>query len=91
MGTQLADATNIRTLDFAYNPAGQITARAESGQGGFGYTGQVWLAEAGLYHYKARAYHAELGVFMQSGPIGHSGGINLYAYVSGDPINFTDP
>jgi RHS repeat-associated protein len=63
----------------------------DSNQGRFGYTGQIWLAEAGLYHYKARAYHAELGVFMQSDPIGHSGGINLYAYVGGDPVNFTDP
>lgn len=62
-----------------------------SNQGRFGYTGQIWLAEAGLYHYKARAYHAELGVFMQSDPIGHSGGINLYAYVGGDPVNATDP
>jgi RHS repeat-associated protein len=63
----------------------------DSNQGRFGYTGQIWLAEAGLYHYKARAYHAELGVFMQSDPIGHSGGINLYAYVGGDPVNYTDP
>jgi RHS repeat-associated protein len=65
-------------------PGGQAIGR-------FGYTGQIWLSEAGLYHYKARAYHAELGVFMQSDPIGHSGGINLYAYVGGDPVNFTDP
>jgi RHS repeat-associated protein len=62
-----------------------------SNQGRFGYTGQVWLAEADLYHYKARAYHAELGVFMQADPIRHSGGINLYAYVGGDPVNATDP
>jgi RHS repeat-associated protein len=62
-----------------------------SNQGRFGYTGQIWLAEAGLYHYKARAYHAELGVFMQSDPIGHSGGINLYAYVGGDPVTNDDP
>jgi hypothetical protein len=36
-------------------------------------------------------YHAELGVFMQSDPIGHSGGVNLYAYVGNDPVNGIDP
>ncbi|MGX6647260.1 RHS repeat-associated core domain-containing protein [Maricaulaceae bacterium MS644] len=29
--------------------------------------------------------------FMQADPIGHSGGMNLYAYVGGDPVNFGDP
>lgn len=59
--------------------------------GRFQYTGQIWLDDAGLYHYKARAYHPELGRFLQTDPIGYGDGLNMYAYVGGDPINFIDP
>lgn len=62
-----------------------------SNDGLFQYTGQIWLEDAGVYYYKNRTYHAELGVFMQTDPIGQSGGINLHAYVGNDPVNFTDP
>jgi len=36
----------------------------------FGYTGQVWVPEAGLYYYKAPMYSPTLGRFMQTDPIG---------------------
>ena len=49
----------------------------------------MWLPETGLYHYKARAYNPELGRFMQTDPIGVNGRMNIYAYVGGDPGNFT--
>jgi RHS repeat-associated protein len=64
---------------------------AATNVGRFQYTGQAWLAELGMYYYKARIYSPTLGRFMQTDPVGYTGGTNLYAYVGDDPMNATDP
>jgi uncharacterized protein RhaS with RHS repeats len=32
-----------------------------------------------------------MGLVTQQDPIGIAGGLNLYGYANGDPINFSDP
>jgi RHS repeat-associated protein len=55
------------------------------------FTGREFDAETGLYHFRNRDYHAQLGRFMSRDPIGYGGSQwNLYEYVSGNPITRLD-
>jgi RHS repeat-associated protein len=75
----------------SYDDYGIPKSTNPAGMGRFGYTGQAWLPEIGLSYYKARIYSPTLGRFLQADPIGYADGVNLYAYVGGDPINRRDP
>ena len=56
------------------------------------YTGRRLDAETGIYHYRTRPYHAQLGRFMGRDWILYNGGdVNVYNYVGNDPLNWVDP
>ncbi|MBL4800722.1 MAG: RHS repeat-associated core domain-containing protein [Emcibacter sp.] len=80
------DGTEIQTIQYDI-----YGVPSSYGGSRFLYTGQMALLEAELYYYKARIYSPSHGRFLQPDPIGYSGGMNLYAYVGGDPVNATDP
>ncbi|HRQ78493.1 MAG TPA: RHS repeat-associated core domain-containing protein [Gemmatimonadaceae bacterium] len=45
----------------------------------------------GTMYRRNRHYDPTTGRFTQPDPIGLAGGLNLYGYAGGDPINFSDP
>ena len=55
------------------------------------YTGRQLDAETGLYQYRNRYYHAELGRFVNRDPVGYRGGSNLYVYVGNRVLIASDP
>jgi RHS repeat-associated protein len=45
----------------------------------------------GSQYMRNRYYDAATGRFTQEDPIGMAGGLNLYGFAAGDPVNYTDP
>lgn len=56
-----------------------------------GYAGYVYARDIDLYSVRYRVYSAALGRFVTRDPIGYADGENLYQYVRGQPILWTDP
>jgi RHS repeat-associated protein len=73
------------------NPAAYGATGRPDLNGWFGSLLQDQRGQTGQAYRRNRYYDPEHGHFTQEDPIGLAGGLNLYGFASGDPINYSDP
>ncbi len=88
---QLVTADGTVVWQAAYLPFGEAQVRVGTVTNNLRFPGQYFDAETGLHYNWNRYYDPETGRYISADPIGLTGGMNLYAYVEGDPINAIDP
>ena len=83
------DGTLVAHYD--YKPYGERVLVSGTYQAAKGYTGHDYHADSGLVLTLCRAYDPGTGRWLSPDPIAEAGGLNLYGYVLGDPVNGWDP
>ncbi|MDR0457757.1 MAG: hypothetical protein LBH10_01815 [Burkholderiaceae bacterium] len=92
---QLGSIRGVMTPDGLQQGSRTYTAYGQTDQSSGmqpdkGYAG-MFLHDSGLYLTWHRAYDPLSGRWLSHDPIGEEGGVNLYQYVNGDPVNYMDP
>ena len=88
----ITDPNHTVVQRYTYDAYGNLTNTLNPDfQQPYAYTGREYDAESGLYYYRARYYDPKVGRFISSDPIGLAGGLNTYAYVDNNPLNWIDP
>jgi RHS repeat-associated protein len=87
------DSSGNAVNKYAYDAFGKVLEQEEVEVNPFTYVGRFGVMDEGngLLYMRARYYDPETGRFINKDPIGLVGGINMYAYVTNNPINFVDP
>jgi RHS repeat-associated protein len=74
-----------------YLPFDQANVTISTVENNLRFAGQYFDSETGLHYNYWQFYDPSLGRYLRADPIGLAGGINPYAYVLNNPVNFIDP
>jgi len=84
-------ATGVVAQRMDFDEWGVVTLDSNPGFQPFGFASGIWDRDVGLVRFGARDYDASVGRWVSKDPIGFGGGLNLFGYVEGDPVNWVDP
>lgn len=85
------DQAQVLVWDAVRRPFGTSSVTTAQVEMPLGFPGQYFDEESGNYYNYFRDYDPSTGRYLQSDPIGLSGGLNTYSYVGANPLQFSDP
>ena len=86
---KLIDTSGRAIWAATYSSFGNIQIGVAEIENNLRFPGQYYDSETGLYYNWNRYYDSVTGRYLQTDP--YNEGVNLYAYVFGDPVNLVDP
>jgi RHS repeat-associated protein len=89
--TALIDSTQSPVVTYAYDPFGVRMKQVGTFEQPYQFSTKPYDPQTGLSNFGFRYYNAGLGKWLTRDPLGEKGGINLYGFVGGNPVNFVDP
>lgn len=88
----MTDESGVKVWSAVHDPFGLATVDPSSTVAlNVRFPGQYYDAETGNHYNYFRYYDPSTGRYITSDPIGLAGGLNTYAYVAGNPLNYIDP
>lgn len=89
--TGLVDLSGNRVATYENSAFGEPLVTLGSVYNPYRWNSEQLDAESGLVYLRNRYYQPSTGRFIQRDPIGYNGGLNLYQFAGGDPVNNSDP
>ncbi|MBC2582969.1 RHS repeat domain-containing protein, partial [Clostridium sp. DJ247] len=86
----LADIAGNLVNSYSYDAFGNTLEANEQVHNGFRYSGEQYDPITNQYYLRARFYNPVVGRFTQE-DVYRGDGLNLYAYVGSNPVNYFDP
>ena len=87
---KVVDASGTVVWEAGYMPFGEARVLVADIENNLRFPGQYFDAETGLHYNWHRYYDPDTGKYLTPDPIGLDGGMNLYVYVDGNPVNWVD-
>jgi RHS repeat-associated protein len=91
--TCLINTNQAIVAKYLYDPFGNILSKNGllADLNVYRFSSKEWHQNSGLIYYQYRLYDPNLQRFPNPDPLGFGGGLNFYAYASGNPVSYLDP